>query len=222
MLAIKESTIMPKPYIFKSEVELVKLLRQDATHAAARKFFSEEASSIADVVNTGVAGNTFRAFRNLPVKPSVTFRDWAIDYVQQSLLQLSRLSDAPEYSDYVHKATLSLCDRWRKLTGAEMGYCRGAKLFNLVLKKFACLQSLTEAQKQTLVGLQHVPLDRYTIVGLYSVAPELSIPRNATMKYIESPQQYLSFQKKITDIAQKASVPPIYYDILAWDMFHYG
>ena len=68
--------------------------------------------------------------------------------------------------------------------------------------------------------LQHVPLDSYTIVGLHSVAPDLSIPRNATMRYIETPQQYQAFQKIISGIAHKADVPAIYYDILAWDMGH--
>lgn len=211
---------MPKPYEFKSESELIEMLRREKTLVAAQEFFSAQASSVAEVVKTGVAGNTFRAFRNLPVQPSVTFRDWATSYVKQSVAALSDLTTYSAYSTYVHEATLSLCDQWRKLTGTEMGYGRGAKLFNLVLKKFACLQSLSAEQKGALIKLQHIPLDSYTIIGLRSVAPELSIPRNATMKYIESPQQYVAFQQKIAAIANKADVPPIYYDILAWDMGH--
>jgi hypothetical protein len=103
-----------------------------------------------------------------------------------------------------------------------MGYGRGAKLFNLVLKKLGCLASLTKQQRRAFIGLQHVPLDSYTLVGLRAVATELSIPRSATMKYIETPGQYAAVQERIAAIAKKAQVPPIYYDILAWDVGHDG
>lgn len=127
-----------------------------------------------------------------------------------------------DYKAYVHASTLALCRDWQRVTGAEMGYGRGAKLLNLVLKRLACLASLTEEQRRALIELQHVPLDSYTLVGLRAAAPDLSIPRGATMKFIETPRQYASFQERIAAIARKAQVPPIYYDILAWDMGHDG
>ena len=211
---------MPTPYVFKTELELIQRLRDKKTLSAAKEFFSNDSLNIDDIVITGVAGNTFRAFRNLPVKPSVTFRNWAKHYIKQTFSSVSNLATKSTYSKYVHEATLSLCSEWSRLTGTEMGYGRGAKLFNLVLKRFACLQTLTHRQKKQLISLQHVPLDSYTIIGLRSVAPELSIPRNATMKYIETPNQYMAFQKRIATITKKASVPAIYYDILAWNMGH--
>jgi len=96
-----------------------------------------------------------------------------------------------------------------------MGYGRGAKLLNLVLKKFACLSSLSENQRSTLIKLQHIPLDSYTIIGLRTIAPQLSISRGATMRFVETPAQYTEFQAVIRAIANKAGVPPIYYDLLA-------
>jgi hypothetical protein len=84
------------------------------------------------------------------------------------------------------------------------------------------LASLTDQQRRALIALLHVPLDSYTIVGLRAVAPNLSIPKNATMKYIENAEQYTAFQDRIAAITRKAHVPPIYYDILAWDISHDG
>lgn len=211
---------MPNPFVFCSESELVGLLSQDATRSKAESFYSSFVNTVAEVVMSGVTGNTFRAFRNLPVQPSVAFRKWAVDYIQETQKQLENTSEASEYATYVHEATLSLCTYWQAETGSDMGYGRGAKLFNLVLKKFACLQSLSEEQRQILIELQHVPLDSYTIVGLHAIAPDLSIPLSATMKYVESRAQYSAFQERITQIARKAGVPPIYYDILAWDIGH--
>jgi len=40
------------------------------------------------------------------------------------------------------------------------------------------------------------------------------------MKFITTPAQYSEFQTFIAGIALEARVPPIYYDILAWDQAH--
>ncbi len=211
---------MSKPYEFETEAELVQRLNDANTVSAAKSFFAQQSPSIAHIVGTGVAGNTFRAFRNLPVRPSVTFRTWATNYLTDTLHSLSTISDGQSYARYVHNATNNLCEEWRRISGTEMGYGRGAKLFNLALKKFACLTSLSEKQRSTLISLQHIPLDSYTIIGLRAIAPDLSIPKGATMKFIETPDQYTAFQAVIRSIADKAGVPPIYYDVLAWDMGH--
>lgn len=211
---------MPKPYEFKSEEELIEMLKQPTTLKAGQDFFAQVSPTIDHVVTSGVTGNTFRAFRKLPVQPSTTFRTWAKNYIQDTFSTLNQISDATEYAKYIDQATLSLCESWQKLTNSDIGYGRGSKLFNLVLKKFACLQFLSQEQKNILISLQHTPLDSYTIIGLRLIAPELSIPKSATMKFVETPKQYTIFQEKITAIANKANVPPIYYDILAWDMGH--
>lgn len=216
----KVSPRMPKPYEFQTEAELVKRLGDTKTVNAARSFFAQRSPSIAHAVHTGVAGNTFRAFRNLPVQPSVTFRTWATNYVSSTLDSLTSISDGQSYAQYVHNATDTLCAEWRRMTGSDMGYGRGAKLFNLVLKKFACLSSLSEDQRSALIDLQHIPLDSYTIIGLRAIAPELAIPKNPTMKFVETPAQYAEFQAVIRAITKKAGVPAIYYDVLAWDMGH--
>jgi hypothetical protein len=167
-----------------------------------------------------VSGNTFRAFQKLPVRPSETFRTWANGYLQATFAALSTISAPDSYAQYVDDATNDLCEGWRRLTGSEMGYGRGAKLFNLVLKKLACLSCLPAERRTALIRLQHVPLDSYTILGLRSMAPELSIPKSATMKFISDRDQYNRFQSVILEVAQQAGVPPIYYDLLAWDMSH--
>jgi hypothetical protein len=211
---------MPKPYIFASRIELIELLQGEENRSAARAFFAARSATPAEVVCTGVGGNTFRAFRNLPVPPSVAFREWATSHIQGSLDTVLGISEQKEYSAYVHESANLLCARWQELTNSEMGYGRGAKLFNLVLKKLACLCSLSEEQRQALIPLLHVPLDSYTIVGLRAIAPEFSIPRSATMKWVESPHQYTSLQTLISQLSQEARVPSIYYDILAWDKAH--
>lgn len=211
---------MPKPHEFSSEEELIKFPKDSKTIKAATCFFSKRYSDVSTVVLEGVAPNTYRAFRNLPVKPSITFRMWAIDYLNNSLHFLRTVSDSQSYAEYVHKATEDLCREWKRQTNSEIGYGRGAKLFNLVLKKLACLSSLSEAQRTTLICLQHIPLDSYTIIGLRKVAHKLKIPVGATMRYVDTQERYIQFQNIIRSITNNAGIPAIYYDLLAWDMAH--
>lgn len=210
---------MSSPYQFLSEEELVNRLQSEETQAIASVDFEAKKITLADVVRKQVSASTFRAFRNLPRgKPSTIFRDWAIAHLERSMSFFRGVSTADEYSQFVHSSTLSLCEYWRSNTGAELGYGRGAKLLNLVLKKVVCLDDLSPMQRKTLISLLHVPLDSYTIVGLRRIAPELRIPCAATMGYITSQQQYAVFQKRITSITANANVPAIYYEILAWNM----
>ena len=213
---------MPTPHVFASELELIAALRRKRTINVATRYFAERVDTLREVVASGIGSNTYRAFRNLPVRPSSTFRDWAEAHILNRMPPFDSGTAQREYPAYVHASTLALCRHWQRATGTEMGYGRGAKLLNLVLKKLACLASLTEQQRRALIALQHVPLDSYTLVGLRAVAPDLSIPRSATMKYIETPRQYAAFQERIAAVAREAQVPPIYYDILAWDMGHDG
>ena len=214
---------MPKLYVFESRKELVSALKSECTPCLAKSFFEKRLYSVAMVVTKGVSGNTFRAFRNLPVRPSVTFRSFATDYINDSMSTLRSISNAEEYDTYINDACLALNQHWRNATGSEMGYGRGTKLLNLVIKKLCCFNDLTQDERDALITLMHVPLDSYTIFGLRKAAPELHIPSNSsatTMRFIETPKQYRKFQKVISSIAQEAGVPPIYYDILAWDKAH--
>lgn len=211
---------MPKPHIFESRDQLVRTLQAPSTLALAQAFFNGRTATVAAVVHEGVGSNTFRAFRKLPVQPSVAFRTWTAQRLEHTLQDLLAATDTASYASYVHSATLALVQYWRECTKSDMGYGRGAKLLNLVLKKLACYSELSPEQRAALIDLLHVPLDSYTIVGLRNVAPQLKIPKSATMKFITTPAQYNDFQSLISDVAMEAGVPLIYYDIVAWDQAH--
>lgn len=211
---------MPKPYIFESREHLVRELRAPATHELAQTFFSARTTTLCAVIREGVSGNTFRAFRKLPVAPSIAFREWTTNRLEQTLPQLLTAIESHAYADYVHSMTLDLEEYWHQRTHSEIGYGRGAKLLNLVLKKLACYQALTADQRTRLINLLHVPLDSHTIVGLRNIATQLHIPKSATMKFVTTQERYNQFQAEIAAIAAEAGIPAIYYDILAWDWAH--
>jgi hypothetical protein len=208
------------PYVFHSRKELLNLLQSDLTRSNAEKYFSERLPDITSVVRQSIAGNTFRAFRKLPERPSVVFRSWASSRLHQTFETFKNITDPERYSDYVHESALDLCNVWTAKMHAEVGYGRSTKLFNLVLKRLACLEGIDGVVRNRIIAFQHVPLDSYTIVGLRELITTPEIPRNATMKFIEKQSEYNIIQRYIADVALDAAVPAIYYDILAWNMAH--
>ena len=130
--------VRPKPYVFDTRDELIAKLRAPAISAHARLLFAADAESLAGAVDAGVAGNTFRAFRKPPVKPSVTFRHWATSHLTRRINAVARLAatnDVSGYARFRHRATHALCLEWHQRTGTDIGYGRAAKLFNLVMKR---------------------------------------------------------------------------------------
>ena len=208
------------PYVFKNRKELLKLLQSKTTRAHAKEFFAKRLPDIESVVLQSIAGNTFRAFQKLPERPSIVFRTWASVRLHLTLETLKSITDHQSYADYVHYAAQNLCKTWLSTMHKEIGYGRSTKLINLVLKKLACLEGIDESFRKRIIKYQHVPLDSYTIVGLKKLIPNLAIKKNSTMKFIEKPSDYRMVQRYISDVAMEAGVPPIYYDILAWDMSH--
>lgn len=215
---------MPNPYIFENSSDLIKKLQADSTRELANNFFAARLDSPKELIRQAVGPNTFRAFRKrvtpvLTFRPSVMFRDWAIKYI--SIEKIKVIRNETEFVNYIDCGVTNLNEFWEKEMCAEMGYGRGAKLLNLVLKKFVCHKGITDEQRSRLIQLLHVPLDSYTILGLRHVAPaEFNISNNPTMRFITERDQYTDFQDFIICIARKAGVPPIYYDILAWDLVH--
>jgi len=211
----------PKPpYEFKSRAELINHLGSEKTLEVAENWFRKRLPDIESVVIEGVEGNTFRAFHHLPKRPSVLFRDWATRRVTGAIARLKTIKTEDEYAVFVEESSFNLCSIWHTEMESEMGFGRGAKLFNLVLKKLACLTNLDEGFRPGFIRLLHVPFDSYTLVGLRRLITSPVIPPNATMKFIETQDDYRLFQKYISDVAKEARVPAIYYDILAWNMAH--
>lgn len=133
---------MPTPYVFASRQALVEELASPALANKVHQFFAARCTTIDDVVKAGVGGNTFRAFRHVP-SPSIAFRAWTTATLKRDLQEVVSC-DANSYAMLVHTTTRALETFWRSHANQEMGYGRGAKLLNLVLKKLGCFTNLSE------------------------------------------------------------------------------
>ena len=112
--------------------QMVLCLKSKRTRDRMKMHYSERIENVDDLVQFAIAGNTFRAFRNLPMPPSAIFRAWCKPYLKRSLVRLRAMDDQAKFDRFVHNAAQSLRKYWRRHARAELDYGRAAKLINLV------------------------------------------------------------------------------------------
>jgi len=220
---------MPVPYEFQNTEDLVIQLQKNRSKLG--EWFDSRHETIEDSVNASVGGNTFRSFHNMPFKPSLVFRQWAINTFKKedTINSLLRISGQPEYDLWLKGLALSLNTSWKRKMGQDnpLSYGPRRKLPDLLLKRLVLWKGIKSNQRKRLLGFLHVPLDRYTLVairnclgqndGSYNVC---RIPKNPTMGFVKNEGIYTDIQNVMRAIARKAGVPPIFLDVLVWDAVH--
>lgn len=220
---------MPTPKKYADSNELIRSLR--VCHW--REWFSdsrgeEKDSDLKLIIRHSVGPNIFRAFRHLPEKPSVVFREWAYDSLDKRFLSdLTSCNSRPHYRRWAYAVSDSLRDCWEQRTGHEMPYGPSLKLTNLVAKRLCLFRGISLAKVERLIWLLEVPLDIYTIQAVANCVSGFPghsaigrVPASATMSFIKNQMMYEAFQEGIHQIASEAGAPSIALDCVAWDAAH--
>ena len=220
---------MPVPYEFQNTEDLVIQLQKNRNKLG--EWFDSRHETIEDSVNASVGGNTFRSFHNMPFKPSLVFRQWAINTFKKedTINSLLQISSQPEYDAWLKRLSLGLNASWKRKMGRDNPFSYGPrmKLPNLLLKQQLLWKGIKSNQRKRLIGFLHVPLDRYTLVAIRNCLDKNNrsykvcrIPKNPTMGFVKNEDIYTEIQNAMRAIAKKAGVPPIFLDVLAWDLAH--
>jgi hypothetical protein len=209
-----------KPHIYAGADEIVSALRAHERDLA--KWFAKPKQSIETIVKESVSGNTFRAFRNLPVKPSEVYRSWALKKCDSdnALAKAASCATQSDFDEWLRAFADDLQGEWQKKTSRPLDYGASRKLCNLLLKHFAWWAKYTTSEQARLVGHLHVALDEYTLCGIKRIMPHLKIPAKPTMKFVATEEMYDEIQHEIRRIASTAQKPPVYFDLLAWNVAH--
>lgn len=136
------------------------------------------------------------------------------------------LGTREEYDRWVRDFSEDLRERWRSERGAEIHYARGRKIIDLFMKYFVLWEGLTDEQRERLIGLVHVPFDSRSLAMIRdcwnsSQAREAlgrPILASATMSFADNEPLYDALQALCREVADEAGVPPIYLDVLAWEV----
>jgi hypothetical protein len=175
-----------------------------------------------------VGPNTFRAFPGQ--EPKKILHSWAADQLTTPFLNrvLSLKSDT-EYHGWVKKLAEDLKSYWKKslkTSWQEKACGVYLKVANLFMKQFVRWEALRNcSEREALIRRLHVPFDRYTLTWLRDHCEEYPefklttrIPANPQMGFVKSMGVYDDLQACARRIAEKADIPPIYLDILLWNV----
>jgi hypothetical protein len=217
----------PVPYVFRNVQELHNLILDTSVNEHLSGFTSKRVRSIRELVVCSVVQNTFRAFHfkshGIGQKPSEIYRNLATEKLENEYKNIIACNSFEELIDKMIEISTMLDNDWYELTGkiseVRIGFGRAAKLLGLSVKHLLWYSELTEDDRIRLLKFLNVPLDSYTLQGIRIVAPDLQIPKNATMKFVRDKQHYQQIQNRILTLMPVGRFP-IHYEIAAYNLAH--
>ena len=222
-----EGTQVMAPVLHSSiRDELISKLREWSWSDKLEQKRKHHTVDLTDLVQGSVGANTFRGFAG--VQPSRIFRPWAEQtFSGTALAELLGIQRQTDYDEWIERLATSLENRWKAEAPQEIKYGPKYKLVNLLLKALCESAIIPDDAWQKLVWLIHVPLDRYVLLSIRSCGQQFStyarigsVPKNPSMNFIKNSEEYRAFQQGIRELADRAGVPPITLDYVAWNDAH--
>lgn len=189
------------------------------------KYLAQKLSTV-DLIYKAVGNNTIRAYHRgkhySKYKPMSIYRYWAQEFLKENLGFIIECSDFTQLHNKAHNDLKTL---WEKEDGIkeELPFYSIAKLIDLTFKLLPCWKKLPEDRQKWYLNEVHVPLDKYSLGFLKKHSEKFSkdIPSNASMGFIGKDQEkYKEIQNEIKKICYVCEIPPIVFDLLAWDDNH--
>jgi hypothetical protein len=211
-----------KPFIFKSEDEAVRKLREfSANLKVPQRDFNKS-----QIIEFSIQSNIFRALPLKKVKPSELYRRWADSNFSSLIKNMSKIERKDSFAEMLFSYAEDLISYWHKNTytnSEKIGYGPAIKIINLLIK---AIQETSYHQK-TIWRFQHVPFDYYTLLLLRRIINDISnlqykitVPASPSMSFIGNKESYLIFMDVIFRLSKKARIHPIVYDYWAWNKTH--
>jgi len=166
----------------------------------------------------GVAGNTFRAFRNHQVQPSVAYREWAkqiCDHLDPRSLAHS-LNEASAFSIWHSALAESLQTHWRSRQGAELSFAHLHKVIDLFVKWLSKHDFNQPRLTEAFVAHGNCALDSQSLTTINECL-SLALPlTNPSMGDIHNRMTYDFCQGLITSFAHRFGGTRLLFDHYAW------
>ncbi len=218
----------PIPFVFAGQDEVIAAMRSPAVQKDIDAFMTEHSCSSAVLVRHSVTGNTFRAFhlRKLGLSPSQCYRAWTTEWIEK-IVEVVKAQHQTLNNQVLRRhlidGSYKLDAHWRTMTAgaANMGFGRAAKLLGLSVKHVLWHERLSHEQRKYLAESLDVPLDSYTLQGIRKALPELEVPSNATMNFVQSEAQYVRIQDAIRRMCPSDLIP-LHYETVTWRLSHPG
>jgi hypothetical protein len=211
-----------KIHIFESIEEAVSLLKQYNTKKIEKKEVTKEY-----IIKNSVSSNIFRAFHKLNKKPSLIYREWTSEHLDEIITNLNKIITAEDYNKHLLIWTYSFIQYWNSQVSNpddRIIFGPASKMINLLIKT---LNQSIYINNNALLSFMNIPLDEYTLKPLMKIINDLTeikykidIPKNPTMKFINTPELYWIIQNALFRLCNKAEISPILYDYWCWNEKH--
>ena len=212
---------MPKIHIFISVDEAISVLKN------YDKQIEKQDLSKEDIIKESVSSNIFRAFHHLLKGPSIIYRTWAQNNFDEILKSLNIIQTEEKYNQKLFEWIYSFIDYWDSqinCSSERIIFGPASKMVNLLIKM---INESNLLRNPEIIKFMNVPFDKYTLKPLIDIINNLTdikykvdIPKNPTMKFINSPNLYLIIQKAIFKLCNKANIYPIIFDYWCWNEKH--
>lgn len=168
--------------------------------------------------NFGVGGETFRAFRNLPERPSVVYRSWAAkicDKLTPKSLN-GQLQSGESFEAWHCSLVDELSARWKSRQGTQLSVAHKYKLLDLLVKWLSAHDFGHSEITRGFEQYWHCALDRQTLTKLNKCLSFALPIRSPSMGDIHAEQTYLFCQELIREFAASCGGTPLLFDYFAW------
>jgi len=212
---------MPGTLSFTHSDEIIAALRTRQWEDDLKKAHPEEDLGPLTAVYSSVTRSTYRAFRKRgKCTPSLVFRSWAAEELfEGALAEFCEVKSNDQYRIWAKALARRLDKEWHESLRYRLELPRALKLVNLLAKGLCVVSPLWPSRWNTVVENIDVPLDKFSLRPLACVGGFRHL-RNASMGSVKNLDEYVKIQRTIRDLCDKADVPPIAYDFLAWDGPH--
>lgn len=175
-----------------------------------------------DLETWGIAGSTFRAFRNYSGSPSEHYRTWANDHFQ-TIRNISPLHSREGFLELHNHAVESLTNHWNSEegdNGKELAFPYSHKLVDLFFKFIARHEDLNQDTRGIIVNFANTPIDKFSLQLLRACYCGIITSRLPAMGDITRLEDYHFLQDLIQELMTDLELPASYFDYAAWEAFH--
>ena len=119
-----------------------------------------------DIIKFSVQQNIFRALGLHNHKPSDVYRNWATTNFENLHTRLTNCQNVNEFDLIIESFTDSFLISWCTTTNEKLVYGPASKIVNLLIK---AMQESNQYKVDSIIRLQHVPWDSYTLRPLRNI-----------------------------------------------------
>lgn len=187
----------------------------------ASSYFSQHIDNVGG--NFGIDGNTFRAYRNYPIFPSLVYKNWIDenDILKNYAERFNLLNSLSSFKSIHSELCADLTEYWIKCQKEGLTISQKFKIIDLFVKFNSRIKVNGYDQlNNNLCKYGNIPLDSYSLRAISLNFYGIVISQRPGMGDIKDELTYNFLQDQINELMIDLQLPNLYFDYYAWNAPH--